>query len=50
MHPDPKELVELIKHLIQDKQHKDWGWQNVFIVYESDDGKVTGLAKLAVKE
>ena len=40
MHPDPTELVELIKHLIQEDKHNDWGWSNVFIAYESDDGKL----------
>ena len=39
MHPDPQELVELIRSLITDKDHKDWGWSNFFIVYESDEGR-----------
>lgn len=44
MHPDPGELVELVRVLIR-KDHEEWDWKKVFIVYESASGKLTELAQ-----
>ena len=36
MHPEPGELVHMVKALMNESR---WNWTNILVVYESPEGK-----------